>query len=184
MGIRKADGTISKIKALVRKPLQKPPRTYKSPKQLHTEYEINDVETKRPIDYNIQEVTAKTASTPYNIETQYEIPHEVTSQTMQNYTTTRPNYTTATSTPKEKDNSYFYDEYTTYCHKKIRAEQVRTRRESVISRKETQVEHLPRIHEVFSSFSNVEVMEPIFVQVGGQASPCKCLCFLYDFSKL
>ncbi|CAG9135061.1 unnamed protein product [Plutella xylostella] len=172
LGIRNRDGTISKINALV----QKPSNNYNnSNRMLTTNFDatiqdiintnidnmsLNNQFCKRYINTDVLAKTTMAENTFTHTETNSTMAYEFeTPVSMVNY------QLDAT----EELNSV----YSQYCHKKIRAEQVRHRRISAIGYKRESVkvveESLPRIHEVFSNFS--EVTQPIYVGFNAEAEP-------------
>ncbi|CAH0598352.1 unnamed protein product [Chrysodeixis includens] len=133
--IRRADGTLTKLNAIIQKPAL-----------TNRQEIINEIRNSPLLSVEPRPVTPETN---YSSQRSIEQPH-------QDY-----------FTPEFNVNSYNHtEEYSEYYHKKIRAEQVRSRRESVrcVDNECT----LPRINEVFSNFSSMyynDLAQPIYVQV-------------------
>ncbi|XP_026731074.1 uncharacterized protein LOC113496148 isoform X2 [Trichoplusia ni] len=129
--IRRADGTLTKLNAIIQK--QAP-------------------------NYNRQEIINDIRNSPLlSIEPRPVSPE----QNYQQRPVQQNLYTPDLNSNCYKEN----DVYSEYYHKKIRAEQVRSRRESVMCDSEGT---LPRINEVFSNFNNMyynDLTQPIYVQV-------------------
>ncbi|XP_064074772.1 uncharacterized protein LOC113397668 isoform X1 [Vanessa tameamea] len=155
--LRKIDGSLTKINALVQKrnidiiPRQK--NNFKN-----TEVNIQDI--LNSIDANTDHNTDGNRNNEY-LQTQYPNLSSIDTVYSNMYNTQAPGIE---NNIKETD----MDIYSVYYHKKIRAEQIRCQR----LREMQHNERLPKIGDVFSKFSDVyrrDLTQPLYVQVSTEA---------------
>ncbi|XP_049881265.1 uncharacterized protein LOC126377524 isoform X2 [Pectinophora gossypiella] len=161
IGFRRTDGKISKINAVVQKP--------------STSYNVDTFETPgteasyRNVEVTIQDIInsnidAQTFTNPNVSE------YMITDSSVHNY----PNMAGLSDVMPCQKTSFTEEEsvnsYSVYYHKKIRAEQVRTKRTVPVVPRNLANEHcLPKINDVFSKFSDRDLMQPLYVQVSEES---------------
>ncbi|XP_050356696.1 uncharacterized protein LOC126777630 isoform X2 [Nymphalis io] len=154
--LRKIDGSLTKINALVqRRNIDVMPRQKNNYK--NTEVNIQDI--LNSIDANTEHVTYDNRNSDH-MATQYPNLSSIDTAYSNMYNSQLP----IESNIKDND----IDTYSVYYHKKIRAEQIRCQR----LREMQDSERLPKIGDVFSKFSDVyrrDLMQPLYVQVSTEA---------------
>ncbi|CAG9792513.1 unnamed protein product [Diatraea saccharalis] len=169
ISFRRTDGKTTKINALVQKSLNNEPS---GPTCRNIDLTVQDL-----INSNIDSQNMETESSLQQTFNNMQYPNMTSLEYLPTCSQKWFNYFD-TSNEAFKENEY--SQSSTYYHKKIRGEQIRSQRRMSIQKDMNNLEEqrLPRINEVFSKFSDAhdkDITQPIYIQVGDESERCKTL---------